>query len=323
MLDSYGRTVDYMRVSVTDRCNLKCRYCMPKPETEQEALETLTLSELQEVIVCAAGCGIRHIKVTGGEPLVRAGVVPWIARIKKIEGIETVTLTTNGMLLSGQTEALKQAGIDGINISLDTLDPDEYKEVTRGGDVRRVLEGIHLAKQAGISVKLNAVLQIDTWKKNVKELAAFADTFHLALRFIEEMPFGEGAHQRVRADEVMNLLQEIYGAFSLCGEKIGFGPATYYEREGFHGRIGLINAVSHPFCRGCNRIRLTSDGTLKPCLQSEAGMDVKSILRKDGERNERENELRACIVRAVQKKPGCHTFDSEPIHSESMARIGG
>lgn len=321
MRDRYGREIDYLRISVTDRCNLRCVYCMPEEGvTLLPHQEILSFEEMLSVCRAAVKLGIRHIKVTGGEPLVRKGVVEFVGNLKQMEGIETVTLTTNGVFLPDYMEALSRAGIDGINISLDTLNGEKFRKITRNGDLEQVLAGIRSAVSTGdIRVKVNCVLDGEDWEKDALSVAELAKKYPIHVRFIELMPLMKQTEPRGKECRVRNILENTYGRMEPCAEKMGYGPSVYYEIEGFYGKIGFISAVSHKFCSQCNRIRLTCDGILRTCLQSDRGTDLKTPLRE----GVTEEELARLIEAALTEKPREHHFDSSGIQAESMSKIGG
>lgn len=322
MIDRYGRTIDYMRISVTDRCNLRCVYCVPECGVTRIPTERLlTEEELLRITRAAAKEGIAHVKVTGGEPLLRPNLAWLVQKIREIPGIETVTLTTNGILLPDQIDALAAAGICGINISLDTLNKDRYRSLTRGGELERALAGLEAAKrQKGVTVKVNAVLYETHWEEDALTLAALAKKDPVHVRFIEHMPLGTEAEERpVREDAILALLQKEYGKCESYQGKIGEGPGHYVTFPGMTGKIGFISAISHKFCSGCNRLRLTADGDLRMCLQSKEGIPLRELLR-DGATDEKVQEVfRGCIL----QKPEGHQMTEQKIEAEGMCQIGG
>ena len=328
MRDSCDRNIDYLRISVTDRCNLRCVYCMP--ETGIEFLpheQILSYEEILRICEQMAGLGLRKIKLTGGEPLVRKGL-PWlVGQLKQIPGIESVTLTTNGLLLESCLPGLAAAGLDAVNISLDTLDPREYQSITRFAELDRVLEGIRaaLAGPSGMAVKLNCVpLRTDHGKDQILNLAGLARHQPLHVRFIELMPIGLGdAQQGFGEQEIRDLLETHYGSLKPYRKRLGNGPCTYYELKGFAGKIGFISAISHKFCHQCNRVRLTSDGFLKTCLQYGEGMNLKQAIAGGIS----DDELSQLIRTAVYHKPAAHQFGESTgksnLEKNMMSQIGG
>lgn len=293
MIDRCGRNIDYLRISVTDRCNLRCIYCMPE-EGVQHVERSLILQEEEILRICRvmAELGIRKIKLTGGEPLVRPRMPQLVEKLKNMPGIEKVTLTTNGVLLKDQMSDFARAGLDGLNISLDTLDEVCSRRITRRDELDRTLEGISEAlKYPEISLKINCV------------------------------PLG------IPEEELLRILREKLPRFSpYVGEPLGNGPCHYYDVDGFSGKIGFISAVSHKFCGECNRIRLTSQGFLKTCLQYAAGRDLREVIRGGGS----DEVLKAVILEALAEKPDGHAFGGslekqkeDKTEKLCMAQIGG
>ena len=279
--DSYGREINYMRISITDRCNLRCCYCMPDGADWIPMKDILTYEEITAVCQEAVKLGITRFKITGGEPLVRRECSKLIRMIKEIPGTEVVTLTTNGLLLGEQLESLMQAGLDAVNISLDTLDKEKYKQVTGFDKLSVVLASITKAVESGIPVKINAVLQKGMNEEEWLPLTQLAKNLPLSVRFIEMMPIGYGSSfAGMPQEKIMNLVEQKFGKMiPYNGKPLGNGPCTYYTVDGFEGKIGFISAISHKFCSQCNRIRLTSQGYLKTCLQYTAGRDLRAVLR--------------------------------------------
>lgn len=333
MWDRYGRDINYLRISITDRCNLRCRYCMPEGIESVPMAEILTYEEILTIVKCAAELGIRHIKVTGGEPLVRKGCTGLIGHLKDIPGIESVTLTTNGIVLEDYLDELEIAGVDGINISMDTRQEELFRMITGGGDVKRVLRAIEKSLDRGLKIKINAV-SID-WEKMVKEsdfkgivpnsgwmdMALLARELPVDVRFIEMMPIGLG--KTIRSISHETLLQEMKETFSDMEESTefhGFGPARYYHIPGFLGDVGLISALHGKFCGSCNRVRLTAKGYLKTCLCYEDGVDLKEILRGGTGKN-----LERAVRDAIWQKAKAHCFEvpSNMTETKPMSLIGG
>ncbi len=320
MVDGLGRDIHYLRLSVTDRCNLRCRYCM---SAEGVALagheDILRYEELLRLARIAVTLGITRFKVTGGEPLVRKDCVGFIRALKSLPGVEQVTLTTNGLLLPDHLEDLVSAGIDGINISLDTLDRDQYRDITRSqGDPEAILA---IAREAAkqVPTKINAVALGET-ADQLLPLAALAEADPLDVRFIETMPIGAGAGEKTQAS-VLEVLRSRWPDLTPTEEVRGNGPARYFRSEGLTGRIGLIEALGHKFCHQCNRIRLTSTGVLLPCLYYSRGADLGKLLRGGAA----DAEIREKMRITVETKPAGHSFLAGvpvPDHRE-MYKIGG
>lgn len=322
MLDQYGRKIDYMRVSITDRCNLRCRYCMPDgvPLTMMEDL--LTYEEIEKVCLMAAELGIRKIKVTGGEPLVRRGCAELIGKIKSIPGIEQVTMTTNGVLLGENLDALVKNGLDAVNISLDSLKAEYYRQITGRDELEKVLSAIRSAVNSGIRVKINAVLQKDTNGDEWKDLIQLAKAYPIDVRFIEMMPIGYGKQfTPVYNEELLDMLKEKYPGIEKDSSVHGNGPAVYYKIPGFKGSIGFISAIHGKFCDQCNRIRLTAQGRLKPCLCYGEGLNLRDALRGEG----KEEQILELLKETIERKPKQHCFEVlEEITEEApMIGIGG
>ena len=326
MLDEYRRNIDYLRVSITDRCNLRCIYCMPSEGVSQVAHgDILRFDEIVTVCKSAANLGIKKIKVTGGEPLVRLGVPALIRQIKGIEGIENVTLTTNGVLLGDKIEELAEAGIDGINISLDSIDAISFKEITGFDLLPKVFEGIEKTlKHTSIPLKVNCVpLKRDS--QNIVNIASLAKENPIHVRYIEVMPIGYGKEfEYISEEEIIFEIEKKYGKMQSYHESLGNGPCHYYHIEGFKGKVGFISAISHKFCDSCNRVRLTSQGFLKTCLQYEMGGDLREALRSGRSVSEITELMRSIIM----KKPEGHAFHKQDFNNKQenqslMSKIGG
>lgn len=325
MRDQYGRTVDYMRVSITDRCNLRCRYCMPEGIELVPMEEILTYEEIERICTAAAKVGIRKLKITGGEPLVRLGCAELIGRLKRIPGMEQVTLTTNGVLLKEQLPDLKAAGLDAVNISLDSLDRERYREITGRDQLPLVLEGIEAVLESGIAAKVNSVLLKSVNEKEWEDLAGLAERYPLDVRFIEMMPIGYGRQfEAVSNEEIRKKLELRYPEMTADERKHGNGPAQYYRIPGFQGSVGFISAIHGKFCESCNRIRLTAQGLLKPCLCYGETYDLRRALRME-KKEESEYLLQKQIQNAVAGKPEAHCFEEIPEITEDrkMVQIGG
>ena len=318
MVDQFGRTIDYMRLSITDRCNLRCRYCMPNGVVPVTHADVLTYEEFLQVAAAGVELGITKIKVTGGEPLARLGCVDFIARLKALPGVEQVTITTNGVLLGPVIPRLAGLGIDGVNVSLDAPDRETFAAITGFDALPQVLGSIDSLLAAGIKTKLNCVLLpgCEGW---LLPLARFA-LRGLDVRFIEVMPIGAGKLDGgPRRDGALDILCREWPDLHEVDEHRGNGPAHYYASAALPGRIGMIDAVSHKFCASCNRVRLTSTGLLKPCLCYGEGADLRMVLR------ERSKELREALQAAIYRKPQAHCFDCawDITEQRAMSQIGG
>lgn len=370
MLDKYHRNINYMRISLTDRCNLRCVYCRPGlglqaenslastsfglQTTESLAFhklahsEVLRYEEILRIAHCAVALGITRFKITGGEPLVRKGAVDFIAKLKQIDGVEQVTLTTNGMILERNLPQLLACKIDGINISLDTLDKELYKQITGGGELEPVLNAIGKAVAAGLKCKLNCVpiknsfvnssvradspsslkrneteadLSLSASKKNILDLVEFAGSLDVPLRFIELMPLScNNKLASLNGYEIRQFLSDTGYKLERVKQDLGNGPAVYYEasKDGQSQIIGFIEPLHHKFCGSCNRVRLTSTGQLKPCLYSKSTLDLRQLLRSGSS----DSELTEALKQAIYDKPMGHHFEEKPANF-NMNEIGG
>lgn len=326
MIDRCGRTIDYLRISVTDRCNLRCIYCMPEDGVKLVD-RSLILREEEIIRICRvmAELGITKIKLTGGEPLIHVRMPELTAQIKRLPGIRKVTLTTNGVLLKEQMKDLAEAGLDAVNISLDTLDRECFRKIARRDLLDQSLEGIQEAlRYPQVSVKINCV-PLGIEGQDICQIAELARKYPVHVRFIEMMPIGCGTEFKGMSEtELVALLEKKIGPLSIYqGKPLGNGPSRYYEAEGFVGKLGFISAVSHKFCGECNRIRLTSQGFLKTCLQYTAGRDLREILRNGGS----DEDLKKVIRQALNEKPDGHHFMEKAQEDDTeklcMSQIGG
>ena len=322
MFDSTRREIHYLRLSVTDLCNLRCRYCMPDGVEKLEREAVLTYEEFLRLAALFAQCGIDTARVTGGEPLVRKNVEQLVAGLKAIPGIRKVTMTTNGILLAQQLPALLAAGLDSVNISLDTLRPEVFRQITARDEFAAVQAGLQAALESGIPVKLNCVPQAGVNEGELEDLAALAENRPLQVRFIEMMPIGYGAAMPcISGPELRQRFARRWPELQPLAEAdFGDGPAVYYTVPGWQGSIGFIAAVHGKFCASCNRVRLTSQGFLRPCLASEAGCDLRARLRSGAD----DTQLLAAIRETIWAKPREHHFeDSSMAATRGMYRIGG
>jgi GTP 3',8-cyclase len=320
MKDTLGRNINYLRISVTDRCNLRCMYCMPEEGICKKAHDDiLSLEEIYQVVKACSELGISKVRITGGEPLVRKDLTGLVDKISKLQGIKELALTTNGVLLPKFAHELKAAGLNRVNISLDTMNAEKYSYITRDGSLDDVMAGIDAAEEAGLQpIKLNTVL---IGGFNDDEIESFVNlTLHrrIDVRFIELMPIGQAGHWAkkhfISNTEILNRVKNLQPIQSDDPSS----PAKYYMLPGAKGKVGLINPISHAFCGNCNRIRLTADGKLKPCLHTETEIDIKEVLRKG-------NGLQEAIGNAILQKPVQHNLNCEhnkPIERD-MYRIGG
>jgi len=326
MKDSLGRRINYLRISVTDRCNLRCRYCMPEEGIEKKShLDMLTLEEIFEAVKACAELGIDKIRITGGEPLVRKGLAGFIEKITGLPSIKDVALTTNGILLGQMAGDLKKAGLKRINISLDTMDERKYRYMTRGGKLGIMLDGMRRAVEVGLApVKINTVLIKDFNEDEIGDFIKLTMNENIDVRFIELMPLGHAAGFAAEHYLPNTAILESFGELVPEEAVDKSSPARYYRLPGAKGRVGLINPISSKFCDHCNRIRLTADGKLKPCLHSDMETDIRGILRA-AETDDRYRALQEAVSEAIRMKPGKHTLDdlkSKPTVRD-MYTIGG
>lgn len=319
MRDSFGREINYLRISITDRCNLRCQYCMPEEGIAHkiEHDKMLSLEEIYRIARVFAKLGVSKIRITGGEPLVRKGAVDLVHMLSGLEGVRELAMTTNGVLLGHYARALKEAGLTRVNISLDTLDPAKYWEITRGGDLGQVLEGICEAKKVGLSpIKINTVLIGGFNDDEIEDLVNITREDPTDVRFIELMPIGEAAgwakQKFVSNQRVLEVMKELK---PVSKEDLS-SPAVYYRLPGGQGKVGLINPISCKFCAFCNRVRLTSTGMLKLCLHSDREFDLKPHLHSD-------EALEAAILHAVGKKEESHHLTEGRYITRNMNQIGG
>jgi len=326
MVDSFGRTIDYLRISITERCNLRCLYCMP-PEGVAWIPHDKVLRFEEIFVICRifAGLGISDIKISGGEPLVRRGAVDFIRELNNIIGINRVSMTSNGILLGEYLQSLSDAGLKAINISLDTLNEETYRRLTGlDGGLSKVLSAINKALELELEIKINCVPLAEFNKHDIVHIAGMAKNRNITVRFIELMPLGAAADlEPIPADQVFSLIEKTYGKLKLSPLKFGKGPAVYYQLEGFKGHIGFINAISHNFCHNCNRLRLSSSGNVKLCLGDEQNLDLGSLVRSGIS----EEKIAAAIEEFIINKPSRHSFGGvnvlDQFRKQEMFRIGG
>ncbi len=334
MKDSHGRVIDYLRISLTDRCNFRCIYCMPEEGVcAMSHDEILRIEEIETIARVATRIGIKSVRLTGGEPLVRKGVVELVQALHDMPEIENISMTTNGVLLPQMADDLKKAGLSRVNISLDTLDPKQFEFITRVGKIESTLKGIDAALEAGFNpVKINAVT-VRSLNQDYLAFAKLSIDRPLHVRFIEYMPVGEstgsdgtgwGKQDVVPSEELLGIINERARAEGLPelvsagndDKPIGWGPARYFEFPGALGTVGFISPLSRHFCSECNRLRLTADGKLRPCLFSDREIDVRAALREGGE-----DAVYACFLEALNLKPDEH---HDKVGTErNMSQIGG
>lgn len=319
MIDSFGRKINYLRISLTDRCNLRCAYCMPLEGIKNKIKhdDILSLEEMYELIKVFVKLGVNKIRLTGGEPLARKGIIELIEKISALEGVKDLTITTNGILLKEYAQSLKDAGLNRLNISLDTLKPDKYKEITRGGDLSKVFEGIKEAKRVGLEpIKINTVLIGDFNDDEILDLINITKEDYIDVRFIELMPIGEAAdwakEKFISNEKILEVAKDL---IPVEREDIS-SPAVYYKLPDGKGKVGIINPITCKFCEYCNRIRLTSTGKLKTCLHSNMEVDLREALRK-------EMDLEKLIIDSIYKKEESHHLEDGNYITRNMNQIGG
>ena len=324
--DSFCRPINYLRVSVTDRCNLRCIYCMPEQGIPQKQhADILRYEEIERLVRIAAGLGIHKVRLTGGEPLVRPDLQELVAMLARIPGVDDLSLTTNGILLAPLAASLAAAGLQRVNVSLDSLRGERFSAITRRGRLEDVLAGLEAAHAAGLSpVKINMVVMRGVNDDEVIDFArrTLEDGWHV--RFIEVMPLGEGSGVRanrgyVPASEIRHAIEAAFGALEPAKQD-PLGPARYWRLEGAPGTIGFITPISEHFCHHCNRLRLTADGHLLPCLMSGRELDLKAPMRLGAD----DEALRQLFLEAISAKPSGHHLGQEaPTQHRLMREIGG
>lgn len=328
LIDRFQRSIRYLRISVTDRCNYRCFYCMPSQGVEwEERGEFLSYEELTRLVRLFSELGVRHVRLTGGEPLVRRGLVDFVRSLKQLPKLEELTLSTNAHLLAEQAAALAAAGLDRVNISLDSLKPERFREITRNGDLALVLAGIDAAVASGLNpVKLNMVVMKGLNDDEIGDMLAYAVAKSVHLRFIETMPVGSagiaGTDHFMPAVEILERIKQVSGTELIpVNAKMGAGPARIYQIGAGPSKVGVISAMSQHFCDDCNRVRLTAKGDLVLCLGQEDRVSLREPLRQGAS----DDELQAAILAAVERKPFSHEFNSEPgkVAARHMSSLGG
>lgn len=322
MLDGAGRTINYMRISVTDRCNLRCVYCMPPQGVESlPHVEILEYEEILRAVRAAISLGIDRYRITGGEPLVRRDITDFVRMMKQTPGLRHLALTTNGVLFSEMGEELKESGLDAVNFSLDCMDAGSFCRLTRVDAWSSVMEGIRTALRLRLKTKINCVPMEDYNAGDWVKLAFLAKDNELDVRFIEMMPIGLGkGFKPVSNADVLTCLTGEYGEPAKALKSRGNGPAEYWGFPGFKGSVGFISAISDAFCGSCNRVRLTADGELKPCLCYGEGLSLKPLLRGGAS----DDELTKAMKETIFGKPLRHSFcEGGASECRKMVQIGG
>jgi len=320
--DTFHRHIDYLRISVTDRCNLRCIYCMPSEGVKNlPHSDVLRYEEIVTVAQAAAAIGINKLRLTGGEPLVRLGLTDLIKMLSKIKGIDDIALTTNGTLLKQYASALKDAGLKRVNVSLDSLKKDRYQYITRKGKLDEAMDGIEAAKEIGLDpVKINMVVIRGINDDEVTDFAHLSIEKGWHIRFIEPMPFVDNmTFSFLPISEILERLK-IFGPLEPFLSSKGNGPAKYFKFAGSTGTIGFISPLSDCFCSSCNRLRLTVDGMLRPCLMSDRELDLKPVLRNGGTLN----DIKLSLLHAVEAKPERHKLvEGQSQKGRAMCQLGG
>ena len=322
--DSFQRPINYLRISVTDRCNLRCVYCMPEEGVAlMSHYDILSYEEIFTIVKAAAELGVNKVRLTGGEPLVRAGLADLVRLLAGIEAINDISLTTNGVLLARHAAELKDAGLMRVNVSLDTLQPEKFRRITRWGRLEDTLKGIEVARQVGLNpVKINVVVMAGLNDDEVPDFALKTVKEGWHVRFIELMPTSGGdsfAPKLVSAEEIRKRIEPL-GALEPWRTDVGNGPAKYFRLPGANGTIGFITPVTEHFCYQCNRLRLTADGKLRPCLLNESEIDLREPLRSGASAD----ELKSLIEKAIAGKPqGHHLADGTRHQGRPFSQVGG
>ncbi|MEE8389870.1 MAG: GTP 3',8-cyclase MoaA [Anaerolineae bacterium] len=328
-LDAYNRPISYLRISVTDRCNLRCIYCMPPEGVPWRSHDKiLRYDEIETLVRAAAELGVSKIRLTGGEPLVRLGVVDLVRQLARIPGIDDLAMTTNGILLSRYATDLAEAGLHRVNVSLDTLRPERFRRVTRQGRLEDVLAGMEAAREAGLEpIKINTVVIRGMNDDEVVDLAQKTMDAAWNVRFIEMMPVGNsvladsGWRERVvTAREIRQQIESALATLEPAKVSTGNGPARYYRLPGAKGTLGFITPISEHFCYQCNRLRLTADGQLRPCLLSDQEIDLRTPLRQGAD----VAQIKALLLKGIENKPWEHHLDEcKRPEKRVMSEIGG
>lgn len=324
LYDGFKRKIDYMRISVTDRCNLRCFYCNTRNIPHLEHGDIMRYEEIQKVVQAAAVLGVKSVRITGGEPLVRPHLPALIELISEVEGIDDISLTTNGILLERFAPILKGAGLSRVNVSLDTLIPERFKEITGSPKLKEVLKGIEAADKAGLGpIKINTVIIKGCNDGEIENFAEATVKCGWNVRFIEHMPLTESEQDGknvITVQEIKDQIESSFGRLEACGTIYGNGPAKYYKLPGANGTLGFISPMSECFCETCNRFRLTSDGHLRPCLLADDEIDIKTPIRNGAT----QEELQDIIKKVLCNKPEKHELEAQGFDfKKKMWQIGG
>lgn len=317
MNDKFGRKLNYLRISVTDLCNYRCQYCMPENGVEHlKHQDILSFEEMYTIIREFVGFGVTKVRITGGEPLVRHGILNFIESVARLKPIEDLAITTNGSLLKPLAQSLKDRGLHRVNLSLDTLKPDRFKLLTRGGNLQDVLDGLHEAMRVGLKVKINCVLNRGINDDEVDDFIQLTETLGIDVRFIELMPIGDNVNYAITHFVSNESILEAHPELVQIDAEDPSSPAKYYQYKNAKGKVGLISPLSCNFCSHCNRLRITPEGFLKPCLHSDIELDLRTPLRL-GE------SILPVIKEAFAVKPEKHLLEEHKTIIRGMSRIGG
>ena len=322
MIDKFGRKVDYLRISVTENCNLKCIYCIDDNILNTYKNDILSDDEIVKIATECASLGIKKIRITGGEPLVRKNIENLIYRLNNIKEIEEIYITTNGVLLNDKIEILKENGLTGVNISLDSLNKDRLKKLTKFDKLKEVLLSIDKALELGLKVKINTVIVDDINKDEIIDFVKLTKDKNIDIRFIELMPIGAAKkYKGTSNEEILNIINKNFKNIKVENKSKRSGPANYIRVDNYKGKIGFISPISNCFCEDCNRIRLTSTGFLKKCLHYNYGIDLKKHIRS----NISNKDLKELIYLNIYDKPQNHLFmkDCDDKENKYMNQIGG
>lgn len=319
--DSYGRIIDYLRVSIIDWCNLHCIYCQYNV-VKKTHYEILRYEEIIRIVQLATQLGIKKVRITGGEPLMRRDIIFFMKEISQIDGIEDLSMTTNGSLLPKYVHSLKEAGLQRLNISLDSLQPKKYEEITQGGILSQVMAGIDEAFKANFSpIKINVVPMRGINDDELEDFVRLTIKKPIYVRFIELMPMSNNIFYEEKYIPVSQIKERLKNTFDLklVNDVKGNGPAKYYQIDDANGLVGFISPLSKQICSQCNRLRLTSDGKLRPCLESDTEIDIKIPLRS----GQSDEEIKEVLLSAIKFKPKRHQFTKKKIGRRQMSAIGG
>lgn len=318
MVDRLGRQIEYLRLSVTQKCNLNCIYCRPESQAGTGSCSALSTDDFEAIVRVMVKLGVRKVRITGGEPLVRNDIVEIVQRVSSVPGITDLSMTTNGINLDSMAVKLKAAGLRRINISLDSLREDRYRDITRGGSIRSVIKGIRKSIQSGLEpVKINTVLIKGINDGEIGDFIKLTRDNPIEVRFIELMPIGEFGEKNTDKVVLNSEIIKSYKNLVPCTDNSTSRIASYYCIPGYKGRVGFISPMSHKFCSNCNRIRVTCDGKIRPCLGDNGERDLTDVLRNNP------GGLEKFIEEAIYNKPEGHNFDKEYKSGRDMSMIGG